>query len=288
MQTPPFSPPIATAERVYSVSQLKLYELCPKRYQFQHIDRIKTETQHIESYVGCRVHEALEHLHKLLDAGQLPSISDLLGYYWRRWEILWNNQIEMSQSPNGREWHRRFGEKCLRRYYTYFYPFHTPDIALIGLEWKFQITLQGEQGMYRMRGQLDRLSRHTDGTYIIHDYKTAKYVPSYRKLQSDIQPGVYQLAVQHTFPDAHHIEVLWFYLASQRELNPTLPQQAVAALERSLIQRIEEIEVCTEFVPRLSPACRFCDYKQHCPAYQEQRFSQGAERRRYLPTEWGD
>ncbi|MCK6508444.1 PD-(D/E)XK nuclease family protein [Myxococcota bacterium] len=288
MQTPPFSPSLATAERVYSVSQLKLYELCPKRYQFQHIDRIKTETQHIESYVGCRVHDALEHLHKLLDAGQLPSISDLLGYYWRQWELLWSNQIEMSQSPNGREWHRRFGEKCLRRYYTYFYPFHTPEIALIGLEWKFQITLQGEQRIYRMRGKLDRLSRHIDGTYIIHDYKTAKYVPSYHKLQSDIQPGVYQLAVQHTFVDAHHIEVLWFYLASQRELNPTLPQHALAALERSLIQRIEEIEACTEFVPRLSPACRFCDYKQHCPAYQEQRFSQGAERRRYLPTDWGD
>lgn len=270
------------------MSQLKLYDLCPKRYQFQYLDRIKTEIQYIESYVGCRVHDTLEHLYQRLEAGELPPISEILTFYRRQWETLWNNHVEMSHSNNSREWHRRFGEKCLRRYYTCFYPFHAPDIELIGLEWKFQMTLRGPQGEYQMRGQLDRLSRHSDGTYIVHDYKTAKYVPSLQKLQQDIQPGVYQLAVKHTFPDADKIEVIWFYLASQRELSPTLPEDRLAALESSLLQRIEKIEASEEFLPQLSPACRWCDYKQLCPAYLEQRFSHGAERRRYLPTDWGD
>ena len=287
MQTPLASPSLTPSSRIYSVSQLKLYALCPLRYHFQYIERRKPSYQHIESFVGCRVHDTLEYLYHQLAGGKKPSISEVLGHYRREWETHWTRQVEVSQSLYGREWHRRFGEKCLRRYYVGFYPFEEPEVEMIGVEWKFLLTLQGEGREYRLQGQLDRLARHRDGTYLVYDYKTTKYVPPLHKLRMDIQPGVYQMAVHHAFPDAQSVQVHWYYLAAQRELQPTLSPPELATLQEVLLKQLHIMEDDTVYTPQISPACRWCDFKTECPAYQAQKARQ-AEQRRYLPDDWED
>lgn len=252
---------------IYSVSQLKLYDLCPLRYYFYYVERDKSQLQHIESFVGNLVHDALQHLYQSLEEGYLMPIGDLVMYYRKRWELDWHRHVRISDPLHGREWYRRYGEKCLRRYYTHHYPFQEPGVEVIGVEWNFQITLDHKKS-YQMRGQLDRLSRREDGCYIVHDYKTGQYVPALHKLLGDLQPGVYQLAVRKTFPDAKQVLVQWHYVSCRRDLKPTLSSEELDHLQDKLIERIEHLEETQTFPPTPSPACRWCEYQHRCPAFE--------------------
>ena len=53
---------------VYSNSKLATYENCPRKYKLQYIDRIELPEARdgIEAFLGSRVHETLEKLHKEL------------------------------------------------------------------------------------------------------------------------------------------------------------------------------------------------------------------------------
>ena len=51
---------------VYSHSKLATYENCPQKYKLQYIDRIELPegSEGIEAFLGSRVHDVLEELHK--------------------------------------------------------------------------------------------------------------------------------------------------------------------------------------------------------------------------------
>lgn len=255
--------------RQYSVSQLKQYEACPLRYRFHYHERIRTEIQQVESFVGCRVHDTMEYLYHRLHEGELPPVSDVLQYYRRQWELLWGNQVEIQNPERSREWYRRFGEKNIRRYYTYYYPFDDiKGVQDLQTEWYFTITI-GDEKEYRLHGQVDRLMSYGEGRYSVHDYKTSMYVPPVHKLQMDLQPGFYQLAVLHTFEDVQELSVHWHYLAAGRELRPTLNEEQVEKFKSYVMRKIDEVENRTEFHPHPSPACRWCEYQKICPAFHQ-------------------
>lgn len=253
---------------LYSVSQLKLYEQCPQRYWYYYVDRLRPIHQMVESFVGARVHESLEYLYLHLKAQELPPVSDVLRFYFRRWEQKWSNTIRILNRKRGREWYRRYGEKCLRRYYVGHYPFREPGSHILEVEWPFQIVLD-QRGQYIMRGHVDRLNRHDDDSFTVHDYKTSPRIPAKKKLLHDLQPGVYQLAVSKIFPEAKKVMVSWHYLATQKEIRPTLSMSQLDQLQQQLIRQIEKIEGDSDFAPQPSRACRTCEYRQVCPARDE-------------------
>lgn len=250
------------------MSQLKLYEQCPLRYRFYYIERLRPTYQLVESFVGARVHESMEYLYVHLKNQDLRPVADVIQFYSRRWEQMWSSTVQIVNQRRNREWYRRYGEKCLRRYYVQHYPFLEPGIHMIEVEWPFQIVL-GPEGRYRMRGHVDRLTRRDDNSYVVHDYKTSQYVPRKGMLARDLQPGVYQLAVRETFPEARKVSVSWHYLASQQEIRPTLSANQLDRLRTKLVRRIDKIEQDQEFSPRPTKYCRNCEYKQICPAQND-------------------
>jgi len=252
----------------FSVAQLKLYRQCPLRYRYVYVDQIKSAIQTVESFVGQRVHETLELLYDRLHDGVLLPVGDLLTHYRRRWESLWHRAVRVSHPKNGREWYRRYGEKCVRHYYTRYYPFREDGEMTVDIEWSFEITLNGDRH-YRMWGHVDRLTRDDADRFTVHDYKTSPYVPKLRTLVQDPQPGLYQLAVQKLFPEARQVEASWHYLGSKRELKPTLTELQLEQLKCRLIQRIDELQQTTHFAPRTSKACYGCEFRETCPAFAE-------------------
>ncbi|TNE50397.1 MAG: PD-(D/E)XK nuclease family protein [Deltaproteobacteria bacterium] len=257
-----------STHHLYSVSQLKLYEQCPQRYWYYYVDRLRPTYQLVESFVGARVHESMEYLYLHLKAQELPPVSEVLRFYYKRWEQHWNGTIRIHHQKRGREWYRRYGEKCLRRYYVRHYPFREPGSHIIEVEWPFEIVLD-QSGDYRMRGHVDRLNRNDDDSFIVHDYKTSPRIPAKQKLLHDLQPGVYQLAVSKIFPEAKKVMVSWHYLATQKEIRPNLSMHQLDQLQQQLIRQIGKIENDTHFAPQPSRACRTCEYRQVCPARDE-------------------
>lgn len=254
--------------RLYSVSQLKLFQLCPLRYRFQYIDQLRADVQQVESFVGCLVHDALAYLYETLTRGETPPVSEVITFYKREWELRWTRNIKITNPEYSREWYRRFGEKCLRNYYGHFYPFQEEGTEIVGIEWSFQFRLD-DTDRYWMHGQIDRLERTTDDIFTVYDYKTTRYVPPQYRLQQDLQPGVYQLAIHYLYPDAQQVNVEWHYLSRKRVLRPTLPSEGVRRVENQVKSMIDAITSTERFDPKPSPACRWCDYRGICPAYEE-------------------
>lgn len=256
------------AAKTYSVSQLKLYDQCPLRYRYYYIDYVRPASQSIESFVGSRVHESLEYLYQHLKISELLPIAEVVAFYCRRWEQQWHRFVYIAYPQRNREWYRQYGEKCLRRYYVWHYPFWNPDTHIVDIEWPFTFFLDPERN-YKMHGHVDRLMWRNDNSYIIYDYKTSPQIPTQRVLARDLQPGVYQLAVNKIFPEARRVMVSWHYVALQKEVRPTLSEHQLELLQLRLVEKIDIIEQDRDYLPKPSPLCRQCEYRENCTAYWE-------------------
>ena len=58
---------------MYSHSRLSVYETCPRKYRFQHVERVKVpEAKTAEMFLGSRVHDTLESLCRRGEGGDVP------------------------------------------------------------------------------------------------------------------------------------------------------------------------------------------------------------------------
>ena len=104
-----------------------------------------------------------------------------------------------------------------------------------------------------------------NGRYEIHDYKTSKNLPDQRTLDSDRQLAIYQLAVQHSFPNIRDIELVWHYLAFDKELRSRRSDKELENLKAWLNSMINVIENCERYGANKSPLCGWCVYSHICP-----------------------
>jgi putative RecB family exonuclease len=129
-----------------------------------------------------------------------------------------------------------------------------------------------------LQGFIDRIARARDGAIEIQDYKTSRRVPSQAEVDEDRQLALYQIGVGARF-GARPVRLVWRYLRQRRTLVSTrTPEQLadLAARTRALIDRIRSETV---FEPSPSALCRWCEYREGCPASPERR----AERPAYAP-----
>jgi putative RecB family exonuclease len=72
---------------VFSHSRILSYETCPLRYKYAYIDKIEPEAEeNVDTYLGNRVHEAMEKLYRNLDLGYLMSEKEILAFFNREWK----------------------------------------------------------------------------------------------------------------------------------------------------------------------------------------------------------
>ena len=159
----------------YSHSQLSTYETCPHQYKLAYINKIKTETEGIEAFMGSRVHDALEKLYRDLKVTKLNSLEDLLTFYHQSWEKNWNEMVQVIRKQYSAEDYRRLGEKCITDYYGRYYPFDQG--RTLGIEENIYFPLEEEKG-YSIRGFIDRVTLVDSSILEIHDYKTSNRLPT--------------------------------------------------------------------------------------------------------------
>lgn len=74
----------------FSHSKIGSYETCPLQYKYAYIDRVKIEAADtVETFLGNRVHEALEKLYRDKQFEKLMSMEELLTYYNKLWTEEW-------------------------------------------------------------------------------------------------------------------------------------------------------------------------------------------------------
>jgi len=246
---------------LYSHSQLSTYEDCPFKYKLRYRDNINRDIEGVEGFLGSRVHETLKKCYDDLRLTRVNSLSDLLAYYNKIWQENWNDSIIIVKQDLTVENYRALGEKLIETYYNRYAPFDQ-DIT-IGTELGLNFPL--DDGKYRMRGYIDRLSRTPDGIYEIHDYKTSAHLPGQQDIDNDRQLGLYHIGVQKKWPDIENIRLIWHYVAFDEELVSYRTSEAISNLIQSTRDLIDEIETAQDFPPRESALCDWCEYPDLCP-----------------------
>lgn len=248
---------------VWSHSRLSSFEKCPLQYRFRYIDKIRKDTFGIEAFLGNRVHEALEHLYRRKSDGQTPRLNEILGVYRGRWDAEYKDNVRIVRRGLVPEDYREEGEKYLQGFYHRNAPFD--DGETVGLEVKVEFALDAS-GRYRVLGYIDRLVRKGPGVYEIHDYKTSAFRPSDEDLRRDRQLTFYQIAVRDQHADARDVRLVWHFLAQGDRRVATRTEAEIEAHRRQAMGLVDRIEAARDFPARPSPLCRWCEYRDICPA----------------------
>lgn len=246
---------------VYSHSKLETFQNCPLSYKFQYVDRIKTDRESVEAFMGNRVHEALAKLYRDLKMSKLRSEEEIVAYYHRSWEKNWHDNVFVVRQDYTAEDYRDTGERGIREYYWRYAPFDQEKTVWI--EQSVKVKLDGP-GDYQLTGVVDRLVDAGKGRYEVHDYKTSGTLPSQEKLDRDRQLGLYQLAVHEYFSDAKDVELVWHYLVFDKELRSKRTKEQLGKLKEDVIALIEAIEGTEVFEPQESELCNWCAYQDIC------------------------
>jgi len=246
---------------MFSHSRISTFEQCPQKFRFQYIDKAEVEEiEGVEAFLGTRVHEVLQKHYKDLKFQKLNSLPDLVKYYKVLWKKNWNDNVQIVREEYSERNYRAMGEKFIKDYYNRYKPFDND--RTIGLEQRIIIRIGG----HAVQGYIDRLS-FSNGTYQIHDYKTSGSLPEQTHLDMDRQLALYALAVKKMFKDAHKVDLVWHFLAFDKEMRSGRTDEQLKELEKDIIDSIKEIEhACKagKFPAKESVLCDWCQFRAVC------------------------
>jgi putative RecB family exonuclease len=266
--------------QIYSHSRLATFEDCAKRFEYRYVLKIPTDSEGIEAFVGKRVHEVLERLYKATERGNVPSLEKVIYRYHSLFEENFDaDRVRIVREATPVEFYRQMGERCLSAYYRRHYPFDGDQT--IGIEQRVTFALD-EKREYRFQGIIDRIVRARDGVIEIHDYKTGRRVPTQKQLDEDRQLALYQIGLADRFPD-QPMRLVWHYLQQDRKLSSTRTPEQLRTLSEDTMSVVDRIHDETEFKPKPSALCDWCEYNDRCPSYPKERI--GNSRSVSLPPE---
>jgi len=118
-------------------------------------------------------------------------------------------------------------------------------------------------------GFIDRVDRVGDDAIEIIDYKTNRQLFTRDEVDQSLQMSLYDLAARRLWPWAREVRLSFYMLRhGLRQTTSRTPEQLQAALAytEAMGRRTEE---ATEFPPKLSGNCVYCDHRAQCPAYAD-------------------
>jgi hypothetical protein len=82
---------------VYSFSQLKLYDLCPRKFRYQYVDKIPyaDELPSPELIIGKAVHAGLAYLYEHRIHQKHPKREEILTFYEQEFDKEWTKKVEV-------------------------------------------------------------------------------------------------------------------------------------------------------------------------------------------------
>lgn len=248
----------------FSNSRLSTYEQCPLKYKYQYIDKIKVEeVKTVEAFMGSRVHEALEKLYRDLKLQKRNTLEELLNYYNDLWAKNWTDDVKIVRKEYTAENYRKTGEKCIADYYSRYAPFKE---RVLGIETVEYVNLDPE-GQFKWNVRMDRLDYAGEGKYEIHDYKTTGSLPKQEQADEDRQLALYSIWVRENFKDTEKVELVWHYLAFDRELRSERTAEQLEYLREETLHTVKKIISAKEFPANESNLCNWCEYKNICPKW---------------------
>ncbi len=251
----------------YSISRIGTFESCRLQYKYAYIDRLPSELETIEAFMGSMVHEALKEFYDLVKNRVVKPPEWLLAKYEEIWQKNFTDSIKIIKKDLSAEDYFRKGATCLSDYYREYHPFDQAKV--VKNEESIFFTLRHNEAEYSFRGILDRLDwNDREKIFEIHDYKTSGSLMTQEEADQDRQLPLYQIALQTRWPEAERAKLIWHFLAFNKQIESSRTEEQLARLRQDLVARIGEIEACTDYPPNRSALCEWCAYQDICPEWK--------------------
>ena len=254
--------PYDLSKHTFSVSQLKTYEQCPKKYLFQYIYKIPTPAKHYFDF-GNSLHNVLEHIKPEIDAGldqkkaTLKALT-LLSSYW-----------ESTSYKDAQEEQEYFdlGIECIKKFLDKEYKINTEERENIALEKKFFLTIDNKTIM----GFMDRVDSDKEGL-IIYDYKTSSSKQPQKELAEDLQLYTYALASKED-PQlkAYPTRMALWYLKHDSIDSIVFDENKAQEIKDKLTHLLKSIEQKDFTANPTTFGCSFCDFNSICEDAKTQK-----------------
>ena len=260
---------------IYSHSRLNTFETCPQTFKYRYLDKIRTPFEKtVETHLGKVVHETLEWLYTEVGFGKIPELDDALIYYRNQWTSKWEDTIKIVRKNLTKEDYFNKGLQFLVSYYMKHKPFNDNTIDI---EKKVMIDMD-EEGKYRLQGFIDRLVYNLEEErYEVHDYKTANSLPLPGKVEKDKQLALYSIGIKNQFGQDKEVILVWHYLAFNRRIESRRTNEQLEDLKKEIIGLIDTIESTTEFPPKKSGLCNWCECQPVCSLWNADAPTEKAE-----------
>jgi hypothetical protein len=266
---------------IYSFSQIWVYKQCPKKYQYQYVDKLEKEFKSSPDLIlWTSVHAALERLYQQINIFKLPSKENVLD----KFHEIWDNEINKVWDELLYKWDQtaedyiRRWEHYLNDYYDKYYPFDWIKVIWTEVKMYFSLDLNNPE-KNDFFGVIDRLDKQWD-TYVINDYKTNKNLPPEDKQDYREQLTLYALWVQQKY---------WKYLKNIKaklhflhfdELDEwDITDEVLQPIVDKYSKLTNEIEIAKAkyaesfnsdkniFPTKANNFCKFCEYQNLCPLF---------------------
>ncbi|MEA2031460.1 MAG: PD-(D/E)XK nuclease family protein [candidate division Zixibacteria bacterium] len=250
----------------YSYTLLNTFLKCPQQFKFKYIDKIHvTKAESADLRLGNIIHNVLKQLYQRGSEDVPTSLEETLDLYESYWNRVEHDKIAVGSDYLGIDDYIHNGRKMLKTFHNHYYPFNQG--TLLDVERLLRFTLPGTNFNFSVR--IDRLWKKDDGTVEICDYKSGRHMARPTDPDFYYQMGLYQLAVQDSFPQLANIELAQYFLRMDEvvsdKLIPARLDQLIEDIRVTVIETIQA-ERLNDFPTRESSLCNFCDYAHLCPA----------------------
>jgi putative RecB family exonuclease len=217
--------------------------------------------------MGSRVHDALKEFYDIIKNNVTQPKEWIISRYDDLWKKNYNDSIKIVKKEFSAEDYYEKGKKCLSNYYDEYEPFDQTKIVKTEEPIRFHIKHYGVE--FPFYGILDRLDwNDEEKIFEIHDYKTSATLMTQESADQDYQLALYQLAIMSKWPEAEKARLIWHFLLFNKQIESYRTKQQLRELQKIVVDRIKEIEACSDFPPCKSALCNWCDFQEICPLWK--------------------
>lgn len=249
-------PPASELGAVLSASAVQTYDNCPLQFKLDREWRIPGEVPAAMQY-GASIHRVLRTYYDSVHLGRTLTDEAVI-------EMFRSDLREAHlQDAYQHDLYERQGVQQLTDFLALARS--TSTLEVVHTEERFEVKL----GEAMVVGRIDRIDKSSNGEIAIIDYKTGK-PQSQEDADESLQLSIYALAAREKW--GYRAERLAFY---------NLAENAFVITSRSEVQlqeaelKVEEVAAriaAKDFRPKPSFNCRFCAYRNLCPATEKRLY----------------
>jgi putative RecB family exonuclease len=241
----------------HSPTSLKVFETCPKQYEYAYVERIKVdESPGAELVFGNALHETLAFLHRMpIEERSVVAAHTALRHFWAR--------TERAGAFLGEAEEIVWGKRALAVLDHYCANYNLEARPLAVERWVRAMLPNGVV----LSGKADRVDRLADGDGLeVIDYKSGRCkLAEDADLRGDLGAMVYALATTQTFRKPV-LRVRFLFIAEGVERRWDLEADDLASIETELGKLTSRVEQSEDFGALPGRHCDWCRFADRCPA----------------------